>query len=85
MPFVKTNVIGVEKAKKIEHVVIRTSVSIPAKILLKICVNVPLAAKPKSAMLTTMDAKWYHWMMENILTRNTSNDNMATEIKNVPI
>ncbi|MFQ6052163.1 MAG: hypothetical protein ACE5K4_10785 [Candidatus Hydrothermarchaeota archaeon] len=47
--------------------------------------KVPLAPNPNNAMLTTIKAKWYHWVTENILVRDISNRRVAIERKNMPM
>ena len=60
------------------------SLSISFSIILEIDKKVPAAPKPSRAMLMTIKAKWYHWITENILVRETSNIKVAAEIKKIP-
>jgi len=40
-----------------------------------------LAANPKSAMLITMNDKWFHWLMEKIRARSTSKARAENETR----
>ena len=44
----------------------------------------PLAANPRSAMLTTMNAKWYHRDTEKIRVNEISKRSAAAEMKKMP-
>ena len=46
--------------------------------------KVPEAAMPNNAMLTTIKAKWYHWLIEKNLIKLISKANVANEIRNIP-
>ena len=46
--------------------------------------KVPEAAMPNKAMLTTMNAKWYHWLTEKNLIKLISKAKAANEIKKIP-
>ena len=46
--------------------------------------KVPEAAIPNNAILTTINAKWYHWLIEKNLIKLISKARVASEIKNIP-
>jgi hypothetical protein len=52
---------------------------------LKIVKNAPLAPKPNNAILTIINAKWYHIVTENILAKDTSSKSVDKETKTAPI
>ena len=43
--------------------------------------NVPLAPNPKSAMLITINERWFHWLMENTRVSKTSKARVARDTK----
>ena len=47
--------------------------------------KVPEAAIPNNAILTTINAKWYHWDIEKNLIKLISKAKVANEIKKIPI
>jgi hypothetical protein len=46
---------------------------------------VPLAANPKSAMLMTMNDRWFHWLMEKTLVRSTSKARAESDKKKTAV